>query len=81
SLKKKHSKTLKAMYQNTNIALRGFSTGSSHSGVRTPQEQSYATTFAISGIVAVLEQWIREPDDSTTAEDHADLVCRITGSE
>ncbi|MGN1382795.1 MAG: TetR/AcrR family transcriptional regulator [Eubacterium sp.] len=51
------------------------------SGVRTPQEQSYATTFAISGIVAVLEQWIREPDDSTTAEDLADLVCRITDSE
>lgn len=50
-------------------------------GVRTPQEQSYATTFAISGMVAMLEQWIREPDSNMTAQELALLVCRITGAE
>ncbi|MGN0193678.1 MAG: TetR/AcrR family transcriptional regulator [Pseudoramibacter sp.] len=50
-------------------------------GVRTPQEQSFATTFAISGMVAVLEQWIREPDCGMTAQDLALLVCRITGTQ
>lgn len=49
------------------------------SGIRTPQEQSYAATFAISGMVAMLEQWIREPDSTMTAQELALLVCRITG--
>ncbi len=49
--------------------------------VRTPQEQSYATTFAISGMVAMLEQWIREQDSGMTAQELARLVCRITGAE
>ncbi len=51
-------------------------------GVKTPQEQSYATTFAISGMVAMLEQWVREKGESSiTAEELAQLVCRITGTE
>ena len=30
-------------------------------GVHSAQEQSYATIFAISGMVAMLEQWVRGP--------------------
>ena len=49
-------------------------------GIRSDQDQDYSTTFVISGIVAMHEQWIRE--DFTTApsaNDLALLVCRITG--
>jgi len=48
-------------------------------GVRSPAEQEYATTFVISGMVAMLEQWIREQSDaSLDAQQLADLVCRIS---
>ncbi len=50
-------------------------------GVKTQEEQSYATTFAISGMVAMLEQWVRESGETkVTAEELAQLVCRITGT-
>lgn len=51
------------------------------SDIRTSQEKSYAATFAISGMVAMLEQWIREPDSGMTAQELALLVCRITGAD
>lgn len=51
-------------------------------GVHSQQEQEYATTFVISGMVAMLEQWIRS-DDQTQPETQelANLVCRITGTD
>jgi len=51
-------------------------------GVQTKQEQEYATTFIISGMVAILEQWVRSPEPvSISAPELALLVCRITGTE
>lgn len=48
---------------------------------RTEQEQEYAAAFVICGMVAMLEQWIREGAGSRlSAQDLALLVCRITGS-
>lgn len=48
---------------------------------RTEQEQEYAAAFVICGMVAMLEQWIREGAESRlSAQDLALLVCRITGS-
>ncbi len=49
-------------------------------GVRTEIEQDYAATFVISGIVAMLEQWLRT-ENNISADTLADLVCRITGTE
>ena len=51
------------------------------SGVRTAREQSYATTFAISGMVAMLEQWILEQDGDMSVQELALLICRITGDK
>ncbi len=49
-------------------------------GVRSEQEQEYATTFVISGMVAMLEQWVRETAGANiSAQELAMLVCRITG--
>lgn len=45
-------------------------------------EQQLATTFIVSGIVAMLEQWIREEEMRKLEKDAlARLVCRITGAE
>jgi len=45
-------------------------------------EQQLATTFIVSGIVAMLEQWIREEEMQKLEIDAlARLVCRITGAE
>lgn len=50
-------------------------------GVQTKFEQEYATTFVISGIVAMLEQWIRLPEnDRPDTHELSLLVCRITGT-
>lgn len=49
-------------------------------GVKTGLEQDYASTFVISGIVAMLEQWLRS-EANISADALADLVCRITGTE
>lgn len=49
-------------------------------GIQSYQDQDYITTFVISGIVAMLEQWIRvDFAASPSANDLALLVCRITG--
>ncbi len=49
-------------------------------GVHSEQEKEYATTFVVSGMVAMLEQWIKEtPELSLNAQELAKLVCRITG--
>lgn len=51
-------------------------------GVQTEQEREYATTFVISGMVAMLEQWVRSPESvQAGAQELALLVCRITGTE
>lgn len=51
-------------------------------GVRSEAEQEYAATFIISGMVAMLEQWIRKDSESQLNTDElALLICRITGSE
>lgn len=51
-------------------------------GVRTDQEAEYATTFVISGMVAMLEQWIRSSEPvQIDALELALLVCRITKTE
>lgn len=51
-------------------------------GVQTQQEQEYATTFVISGMVAMLEQWLRETGETPMDTEHlAKLICRITGSD
>lgn len=51
-------------------------------GVHTEQEQEYATTFVISGMVAMLEKWVREtPGMKVSAQELSLLVCRITGVE
>lgn len=51
-------------------------------GVRTQQEMEYATTFIISGMVAMLEQWVRTADsEQISTKELALLVCRITGSQ
>lgn len=45
-------------------------------------EQQLATTFIVCGIVAMLEQWIREEEMQKLEKDAlARLVCRITGAE
>jgi len=51
-------------------------------GAATAAEQDYAATFVISGMVAMMEQRLRE-DDSSAPEspELAGLVCSITGSE
>lgn len=50
-------------------------------GVLSDLEQEYATIFIISGIVAMLEHWIRA-DSNQIPDTHelALLVCRITGT-
>lgn len=51
-------------------------------GIRTKLEQEYATTFVISGMVAMLEQWVRSTEPvPVSAQELAMLVCRITGTE
>jgi len=51
-------------------------------GVQTKLEQEYAMTFVISGMVAMLEQWVCSPEAaSISAQELALLVCRITGAE
>ncbi len=51
-------------------------------GAQTQQELDYATTFVISGMVAVLEQWARSEEPAPMkAQDLALLVCHITGTE
>ncbi len=51
-------------------------------GVHSEQEKEYATTFVVSGMVAMLEQWIKGTSESIlNAQELAQLVCRITGSE
>ncbi len=51
-------------------------------GVQTESEKGYAATFVISGMVAMLEQWIRSPEPvPASAQELALLVCRITGTE
>lgn len=51
-------------------------------GVQTEQEAEYAATFVISGMVAMLEQWVRSSNSSQSeAQELALLVCRITGTE
>lgn len=50
-------------------------------GVESRRQQEYATTFVISGMVALLEQWLREDaSDPIDAYQLALLVCRITGT-
>lgn len=51
-------------------------------GVQSACDQEYATTFVISGMVAMLEQWIRSSEsDTLDPQQLAKLVCRITGTE
>ncbi|MCC8078820.1 MAG: TetR/AcrR family transcriptional regulator [Oscillospiraceae bacterium] len=51
-------------------------------GARSDSERDFAATFVVSGMVAMLEQWIRQtPSDPMTAEHLARLVCRITGTK
>lgn len=51
-------------------------------GVESDWDREYATTFVISGMVAMLEQWIRSPQSAKSgAKELALLVCRITGTE
>ncbi|RGY98383.1 TetR/AcrR family transcriptional regulator [Clostridium sp. AM58-1XD] len=45
------------------------------------EEQKYAATFVISGMVAMLEQWLREEQPSIDTRQMALLVCRITGTK
>lgn len=48
-------------------------------GVRSELEKEFATTFVVSGMVAMLEQWIKEPPESAmSAQALAELVCRMT---
>lgn len=49
-------------------------------GVHSEQEQTYATTFIVSGMVAMLEQWLRE-DDAPDINQLALLICRITDTQ
>lgn len=50
-------------------------------GVNTRSEQRYATTFVISGMVAMLEQWLREDNGADiNPQQLALLICRITGT-
>ncbi|MCD8197857.1 MAG: TetR/AcrR family transcriptional regulator [Lachnospiraceae bacterium] len=49
-------------------------------GVHSEQDKEYATTFVVSGMVAMLEQWIKETSEPIlNAQELAQLVCRITG--
>ena len=51
-------------------------------GVQTELEREYAATFVISGMVAMLEQWIKSAEPAQiSAKELALLVCRITGTE
>lgn len=48
-------------------------------GADTPEQVEYATTFLVSGMVAMLEQWLRTGSQVPSGE-LARLICRITGS-
>lgn len=48
-------------------------------GTETPEQVDYATTFLVSGMVAMLEQWLRT-GGQVPAKDLARLICRITGN-
>lgn len=48
-------------------------------GVETKEEMKYAVTFLVSGIVAMLEEWM-ETGSRVSAEKLAGLICRITGN-
>ncbi|TCL63334.1 TetR family transcriptional regulator [Hydrogenispora ethanolica] len=51
-------------------------------GVSNEQEKAFAATFVISGMVGMLEQWIREDQSPVMdADDLALLVCHITNSK
>lgn len=51
-------------------------------GVHSEGERRLATTFVISGIVAMLEHWIRDEEMQHYGEEElARLVCRITGAK
>ncbi len=50
-------------------------------GARSGTELEYAASFVISGMVAMLERWLKEGGESLRAQDLADLICRITGAE
>lgn len=64
------------------ISAKGKYISYSLHGVQTQQEQEYATTFVISGMVAMLEQWLRETGETPMDTEHlAKLICRITGSD
>lgn len=50
-------------------------------GVQTEQEREYATTFVISGMVAMLEQWVKSTEPTQiSAKELSLLVCHITGT-
>ncbi len=50
--------------------------------LQTEDERQLATTFVISGIVAMLEQWVRDEKLQVfTYAEMAKLVCRITGGQ
>jgi len=51
-------------------------------GVNSKQEKDYAATFIISGMVAMLEQWLREDSAKhpVSTQELAILLCRITGN-
>lgn len=50
-------------------------------GVRTEQEREYAMTFVVSGMVGILEEWLKADGPEVNAQDLAHLVCRITNIE
>jgi len=50
-------------------------------GVRTEQERQYAMTFVVSGMVGMLEEWLKADEPEVNAQDLAHLVCRITNIE
>lgn len=50
-------------------------------GIDSPEDEDYAMTFFISGMVGLLEQCVREDSFSDErADDLAQMVCRLTGT-
>ena len=51
-------------------------------GAHTPDEEELAVIFVISGMVSMLEVWVRTPRlHKNTPDEMASLVCRLTGMD
>ena len=47
-------------------------------GISDSTEREYALTFVVSGMVAMLENWLNKEEQTLSSSQMADLVCKIT---